>query len=156
MEGRLAEAMDACDAVRAQAPGTTWTRVMRGLVHFRAGDLDAAARAFEGRRTDPDASRARVFRGILKLARDRPHEALEDFDGGRGDFACLALARLGRARALLDLGAPEEAGRLVRAAVHEEGLWIAATLRLLGPLGDALKPLLASAGYWAGRQGEPG
>lgn len=156
MEGRLQEAADACDAVREQEPRMTWALVMRGLVHFRAGDLDAAACAFdEGRRDCPDASRARVFRGLLGIARNRPDEALADFNGERGDFACLALARLGRARALLDLGAPEEAARLVRAAVREEGLWIAATLRLLGALGDALKPLLTSAGYRAGQQGKP-
>lgn len=148
MEGRLWEAMDACDAVWRQEPGMKWALVMQGLVHFRAGDLDAAARAIdEGRRNFPDAFRARVFSGMLKIARDRPDDALTDFNGERGDFACLALARLGRARALLDLGAPEEAARLVHAAVKEERLWIAATLRLLGPLGDALKPLLACAGY---------
>lgn len=144
-DGRLREAMAACDAVRVQNPTMGWARMIGGLVQIHAGDLDDAARAFdEGRLNDPDTDRGRVFRGMLRLAWNRPQEALEDFNGGRGDFACLALPRLGRAQALLEMGDAEEARRLVGVAVKEEGQWVAATLRLLGPLGQALGPLLAA------------
>lgn len=144
-DGRLHEAMAACDAVRLRNPDMGWACMIGGLVQLHAGDLDAAARAFDGDRlNDPDTAKGRVFRGMLRLAWNRPQEALEDFDGGRGDFACLALPRLGRARALLELGDAEEARRLVGAVVRDEGQWVAATLRLLGPLGQALGPLLAA------------
>ena len=131
--------------IRLRNPDMGWACMIGGLVQLHAGDLDAAARAFDGDRlNDPDTAKGRVFRGMLRLAWNRPQEALEDFDGGRGDFACLALPRLGRARALLELGDAEEARRLVGAAVRDEGQWVAATLRLLGPLGQALGPLLAA------------
>lgn len=146
-DGRLREAMAACDAVRLRNPAMGWARMIGGLVQLHAGDLDAAARAFDGGRlNDPDTARGRVFRGMLRLAWNQPQEALEDFSGERGDFACLALPRLGRARALLELDAAEEASRLVGLAVRDEGQWVAATMRLLGPLGQALGPLLAAVG----------
>jgi tetratricopeptide (TPR) repeat protein len=145
--GRLREAMAACDAVRLQNPAMGWAHMIGGLVQLHAGDLDAAARVLDGGwLNDPDTARGCVFRGMLKLAWNRPQEALEDFSGERGDFACLALPRLGRARALLELDAAGEASRLVGVAVRDEGQWIAATLRLLGPLGQALGPLLAAVG----------
>ncbi|PWC39499.1 hypothetical protein [Azospirillum sp. TSO35-2] len=148
LDGRLREAMAACDAVRMKNPDMGWALMIRGLVQIRAGDLGAAARAFDrGRLEDPDTARGRVFRGMLRLAWNRPQAALEDFNGERGDFACLALPRLGRARALLELDAAEEARRLVGAAVKDEAQWVAATLRLLGPLGQALVPLLAAVGF---------
>lgn len=145
LDGRLREAMAACDAVHMQNPDMDWAIMIRGLVQIHAGNLNEAACAFDGDRlNNPDTARGRVFRGMLGLACSRPREALEDFSGGRGDFACLALPRLGRARALLELGDAEEARRLVGVAVKEEGQWVAATLRLLGPLGQALVPLLAA------------
>lgn len=146
-DGRLREAMAACNAVHLQNPDMEWAIMIRGLVQIHAGNLNEAARAFDGDRlNNPDTARGRVFRGILRLACGRPQAALEDFDGGRGDFACLALPRLGRARALLELDDGEEACRLVGVAVKEEGQWVAATLRLLGSLGQALVPLIAVMG----------
>ncbi|PWC91500.1 hypothetical protein TSH100_01115 [Azospirillum sp. TSH100] len=150
LDGRLAESMAACDAVRLRNPAMGWARMIGGLVQLHAGDLDAAARAFDRERLNhPDTGRARVFRGMLRLALSRPQEALEDFDGRPGDFTCLAMSRLGRALALLELGDTAEASHLVGAAAREEGQWVAATLRLLGPLGQALAPLLAAVGNHA-------
>lgn len=148
LDGRVREAMAACDAVRLRNTAMGWARVIGGLVQLHAGNLDDAARAFdEDLLNDSDTGRGRVFRGMLRLTWNRPQEALEDFNGGRGDFACLALPRLGRARALLELGDAVEAHRLVGAAVRDEGQWVAATLRLLGPLGSALGPPLAAVGF---------
>ncbi|WP_298332080.1 tetratricopeptide repeat protein [Asticcacaulis sp.] len=148
LHDRLREAMEICDHVRAEHPWMKWALIIRGLVHLRAGDLDAAEHAInEGRRDDPDTLRARVFHGLIGLARHRPSEALADFNGECGDFACHALPRLGRARALLDLKQMEEAKRLIADAVREESQWIAVTLRLLGPSGEALMPLLIAAGF---------
>lgn len=152
MEGQFGEALEGCDTVRAEAPGMAAALAMRGLAHFRAGEPLAAARDFvEALRIEPGNPQARAFGGLLKLTLNRPREALEDLHGGRGDFASLALPRLGRARALLELGDREEAGRLARAAMAEEGVWIAATLRLLGPLGDALRPLLGGSSPSSGK-----
>lgn len=143
LEGRLHEALESCNLVLTDAPDMTAALAIRGLVRLHAEDLAAAARDIaKARRTIPEDPCARTFDGLVKLVSGRPDEALRDLQDGRGDFACLALPRLGRARAMLELGDRKEAGRLVRAAMAEERLWIAATLRLLGPLGDSLIPFL--------------
>lgn len=148
LHDRLSEALEICDLVRAEHPWMKWALIIRGLVHLRAGDLNAAEHAInEGRRDDPETFRARVFQGLIWLARRRPSEALADFNGECGDFACHALPRLGRARALLDLKQVEEAKRLIADAVREESQWIGVTLRLLGPSGEALMPHLSAAGF---------
>lgn len=148
LHDRFQEALEICDAVRAEHPWMKWALIMRGVAHLRAGNLDAAEQAInEGRRDDPDTARARVFSGLVKLARHQPSESLADFTGECGDFACHALPRLGRARALLELNRPDEAMRLVTDAVREESQWIAVTLRLMGPSADALMPLLRTAGF---------
>lgn len=148
LHGRLKEALDICDAVGAEHPWMKWALVMRGVAHLRAGNLDAAEQAInEGRCADPDTDRARVFSGLVKLARCQPSESLADFTGECGDFACHALPRLGRARAMLELNRLGEAMGLVADAVREESQWIAVTLRLMGPLAGALMPLLTTAGF---------
>lgn len=148
LHGRFKEALVICDAVGAEHPWMKWALIMRGIVHLRAGEIDAAARAIDdGRRGGPDTDRARVFSGLVKLARRQPVESLADFTGECGDFACHALPRLGRARAMLELNRPDEAMCLVTDAVREESQWIAVTLRLMGPLADALMPMLRTAGF---------
>lgn len=148
LHDRFEEALAICDAVRAEHPWMKWALVMRGVTLLRAGNLDAAEQAInEGRYDGPDTARARVFSGLVKLARRQPLEALTDFTGECGDFACHALPRLGRARALLDLQQAEEAKCLVTEAVRQESQWIAVTLRLMGSLADPLIPLLLTAGF---------
>lgn len=148
LHNRFQEALAMCDAVRAEHPWMKWALTMRGVALLRAGNLDAAERAInEGCNDETETARARAFSGLVKLARHEPSDALADFTGECGDFACHALPRLGRARALLDLQQTDEAKRLIADAVQQESQWIAVTLRLMGSLADALMPLLLNTGF---------
>jgi len=114
---RKAEAADDLQACLDALPDSAEVAVMLATLREELGDAEAAMTLYEhALRIDPACVPARLNRGALLLARQRPAEALREFE----DLAAqsnLAVAHVNRAQALLALFRDEDAVSAADAAL---------------------------------------
>lgn len=108
----------AAESDLAAHPEDPERHLTRGRVHAEKGEWDAALASYDrARRLGASGARVDLLCGAAYLDAQWPHMARASFEGVLGDEPGHPTARLGRARAWMQLDHPEEAAADYRVAV---------------------------------------